>query len=77
MGMAKVGKHLLDVGRAAATAVSRRRGRLHRDLIQRTGSVADRALDRLVLDVVAPADGFEAADGRVQRFFRVIHSGRG
>ena len=71
-------KHLLHVGGTAPSTVSGRGGGACRDLRKRAGALSNRALDRLVFDVVAAADGFEAADRRMQRLVVVsIHLGRG
>ena len=59
-------EHLLDVGRAASAAVSGSRSRLLRDGGERACALADRTLDRLVFDVVAPANGLQTANGRMQ-----------
>jgi hypothetical protein len=73
-----LGEHFLNIGCAAPAAMAGGCGGALRDLIERAGAFADCALDRLIFDVVAPADGFEAADGRMQRLiFALIHSGRG
>jgi len=51
------------------------RGGARRDLRDRARTAADGALDRPVLDVVAPADSFETAHCRVQGL--IFHSNRG
>src|SRR5690349_20063231 len=67
----------LHLRRTAPAALPHRRGGAVGDLGERVRSLADGALDRAVLDVVAPADRLQPADRRVQRLVFVLsHSGR-
>src|SRR3954464_5713670 len=55
-------EHLLHLGSATPAAMPGRGSRTRRDLSERAGAAADGALDRPILDVVATADGLQAAD---------------
>src|SRR5687768_1476279 len=61
----QVRNHLKDIGSTAASAVPGGRGRPAGYVAETPGALADAALDRPVLNVVAAADGFQAANRRM------------
>ena len=58
--------HALDVGRAGSAAFAERGTGAHGHLGQSPGAIEDGPLDRPVFDVLAPADGFQTLDRRMQ-----------
>jgi hypothetical protein len=70
-----VSDHLLDLGCATPATISGRRCGTRRNLSDGTRAFPDRPFDRSVLDVVAPANGLETTERRVQGL-HFIHEAR-